>query len=582
MINKKLLNLLTLVLICMIFLSGCGECKHIWDLSNKEEATCTTEGVYTYTCRKCGDTRDEIFTPNGHSEVTDFAKDPTCTEEGLTQGSHCSTCGEVIVPQENIPAKGHIEEIKPGIQATCEEEGLTEGKYCLSCDLVIEEQVKIEKLDHTEVIKEGVPATCYTSGLTEGKYCSTCLKVFSEQTTIEPLPHQFNSENKCSLCGDSKPSEGLNIVIYASYQDNNEFTAVVEGMGSCTDEEVVIPRYYNGVLVTVIGREAFKNNTVIKHINIPNTLTTIENYAFTGCSSLVDVILPEGVISIGDYAFGGCSKLSTISIPNTLVELGNNVIKDCPLLTFNSYQNSDYIGNDTNKYLVLVKGNLDESVSVLNIKPTTKFIYSEAFYKCDALKTLILPEGIISIGECAFAFTSITDVILPTTLITIKSAAFAQCQKLKNIVMPRSVKKLNSDFVYGCDNIQNLYYNGTMEEYLKCKIEGSESDHFMLFFKNFYMKDDNGSEEFQNQKYSLLTEVLVPETITLIGHLQFYNIESIKTLIIPTSIKEIGTYAFSQSNLKVYYKGTEEQMKQIQIGHSNYGIFNAEITYNYN
>ena len=70
--------------------------------------TCTEEGYTTYTCSICGDTYIEDKVPaTGHTEVTDDAVAPKCTETGLTEGKHCSVCDEVLIAQTEVPAAGH-------------------------------------------------------------------------------------------------------------------------------------------------------------------------------------------------------------------------------------------------------------------------------------------------------------------------------------------------------------------------------------------------------------------------------------------------------------------------------------------
>lgn len=81
---------------------------HSWDNGVVTiPATCTQDGVRTYTCTSCHETKTESIPALGHTPVTDAAVAPTCTEPGLTQGSRCSVCGQIIEAQEVVPATGH-------------------------------------------------------------------------------------------------------------------------------------------------------------------------------------------------------------------------------------------------------------------------------------------------------------------------------------------------------------------------------------------------------------------------------------------------------------------------------------------
>ena len=163
-------------------------------------ATCTESGknVYSVTVSLGGQDfygEKEVENPNdparGHTEVTDAAVAPTCTETGKTEGSHCSVCNTVLKAQEVIPALGHTEVTDAAVAPTCTKTGLTEGKHCSVCNTVLKAQEVIPALGHTEVTDAAVAPTCTESGKTEGKHCSVCNKILVMQEEIPADGHEW-------------------------------------------------------------------------------------------------------------------------------------------------------------------------------------------------------------------------------------------------------------------------------------------------------------------------------------------------------------------------------------------------------
>ncbi len=115
------------------------------------QASCATAGTVKYSCSDCGYSFTAQLPTTEHSPVTDGAVAPTCTAEGLTEGSHCALCDRVLLPQESIPATGHREVIDAAVPATCKESGLTEGRHCEVCSEVLVAQQTVAPTEaHTD------------------------------------------------------------------------------------------------------------------------------------------------------------------------------------------------------------------------------------------------------------------------------------------------------------------------------------------------------------------------------------------------------------------------------------------------
>ncbi len=157
-----------------------------------------------FACDSAGSNKSEETTAgHEHVIVVDEAVAPTCSENGLTEGSHCSVCSEIIKAQEVVEKLAHTEAIDDAVAATCSETGLTEGKHCRECGKILVAQETVSKVDHTIVIEYPVSATCQQIGMSEGKYCSACGEVVVEKKSLGYGP--CVAENGiCQICGEIK------------------------------------------------------------------------------------------------------------------------------------------------------------------------------------------------------------------------------------------------------------------------------------------------------------------------------------------------------------------------------------------
>ena len=175
-------------------------------------------GVMIYACVNCDATFSvQIVANTPHTVVDDLAVAATCTETGLTAGSHCSVCGEIIVAQNVVPALGHDWDGGTiAVAAECENAGVMHFE-CTRCDAVKDEA--IDALGHTPVVDVAVDATCTSTGLTEGSHCSVCGAILVEQVVVPMLEHTWgagvetlaptcstegNMLYTCTVCGTEK------------------------------------------------------------------------------------------------------------------------------------------------------------------------------------------------------------------------------------------------------------------------------------------------------------------------------------------------------------------------------------------
>lgn len=159
--------------------------------------------------------------------------------------------------------------------------------------------------------------------------------------------------------------------------------------------------------------------------------------------------------------------------------------------------------------------------------------------------------------------TNLTSVILSDGLRHIHSWAFKNCTNLTNITIPDSVIDISDYAFQGCGNLTNVYITD-MEAW--CKLWFGKNDaNPLCYADNLYLNNE------------LVTELIIPNTITEIKDYTFYSCGSLQSVVIHKGVTSIGEYAFRSCHglTRVYYKGTERDWTKISIDSSNVSLIGA-------
>ena len=230
-----------------------------------------------------------------------------------------------------------------------------------------------------------------------------------------------------------KATEGLS---YTLSSDGTYYE--VSGIGTATDTDIVMPMFYEDLPVKSISENAFENNTKINSITIPESITYIGNYAFSGCTKLTKINFNAIQMKSNwenNYVFSNAGKDST----GINVTVGKNVTKIPSYLFSPHYENMSIAPN--------IKTVVFEDGCVC------KEIGQRAFWMCRNLTDISFPMGLTTIGYGAFGFTSLTNVKLPNTLKSLWGNAFYCCYSLLSILLPKSVTSVGGNSFMRCTKL---------------------------------------------------------------------------------------------------------------------------------
>lgn len=233
-----------------------------------------------------------------------------------------------------------------------------------------------------------------------------------------------------------------------------------------------------------------------KNTTIPDGITIIESYAFSGCTGLTSINIPSSVTKIGGNAFYGCKGLTQIIIPNSVTTIGG-----------------------------------------------------AAFQRCEALKSVTLPNALEKIE--AFTFLrcyNLSSISIPTTVISIGEDAFNNCKAIESIVIPKSVTKIEYNSFWNMESLKSITVesgNTAYDSREKCNaIINTATNELVAGCMNTVIPNTVTAIGYGAFIGSGLTSIIVPNSVTTIGRAAFEDCTSLTSILLSDNLTEIGNEVF--------------------------------------
>lgn len=297
---------------------------------------------------------------------------------------------------------------------------------------------------------------------------------------------------------------------------------------------IEIPETICGGTVTALGPQSFSFCETLEEIKLPKTLTDIGEQAFYYCTSLKEIEIPQNVSVIGGDIFSNCTSLKTVYLPEGLSGSG---IQDTVTKIYYSYRPAEaktsIVNVEAGDQTDIV---IPETISGGKVDAIKK----AAFINNAKLKSVTLPDGLVSIGDEAFVnCTALTGITIPdsvenigiyafdncTSLVSAKlpdnedlfigGGAFSGCSSLESIVIPDSVTEIGKEAFSYCFNLADV----TLPKGLKV-------------LRSFVLR------------WTAIKSIVIPETVTQINDCAFYKCSVLESIELPPNVSYMGDMVF--------------------------------------
>lgn len=341
----------------------------------------------------------------------------------------------------------------------------------------------------------GVPQACFTG-------CSSLNKV---QATDNLEYLDYDSFAQCTSLSDFYWSKNLKYIGFRSFR-------------GCASLRTV--QFYDGL--EQIRQEAFFS-AGITGVNIPNSVTNLEDYVFKNCSLLTEAIIGSGISELDTSTFQSCTSLTSLDIPNTIDTIGVFCFSNCNGLpyvnipdsvqvisgsAFNSCTSLQNVGGCNNLVGIGPSAFYGcDSLLDFNLSNTLTYIGDSAFFSCDSLGGILdIPPNVTYVGDFAYSQTAIEQVNINSIMTEITDSCFSTTTSMSGTLFIPS-------------NIQQI---GT-SSFASCGVSGVDFSEGLLSIGDSAFRDTN------------LSGVEFPQSLTTLGAGSFYECSSLEYIDFSTN-----------------------------------------------